>query len=193
MFEIEKNALNQLAAIAADGYSLRDSRFDRLNAWTYLIMLLDESQRCLDLSEKYNSLASIDTMEQVLVAQSLFRTAIICYGKCFASAGAGRITLDKKQVFKGEKELRVAHEHMIDIRNSFAAHNDNNNIDIAVIATKENTREILIKHTYTLATPLNEYNNYRSVISHCSEYVVLGINKYLDRLQRDLGKTIRFG
>jgi hypothetical protein len=156
-------------------------------------MLLDESRRCLDLSEKYNSLTSIDTMEQILVAQSLFRTAIICYGKCYASAGAGRITLDKNKVFKGEDELKASHDHMINIRNSFAAHNDRNNIDIAVIAAKETDEAILIKHTYTLATPLNEYGDYRSVLSHCSDYVTLGINKYLDRLQKDLGKMIRLG
>lgn len=132
-------------------------------------------------------------MEQVLVAQSLFRTSIICYGKCYSSAGVGRITLDKNKVFKGEDKLKALHDHMVNIRNSFVAHNDENNFDIAVIAAKETDEAILIKHTYTLATPLNEYNDYRSVLSHCSEYVALGINKYLDRLQKDLGKLIRLG
>ena len=67
------------------------------------------STRMLPASEKYNKLESVDTLEQVLLAQSLFRNAIVSYGKCFASAAAGRVTLDRNTVFAGQDGLKATH------------------------------------------------------------------------------------
>ncbi len=131
-------------------------------------------------------------MEQVLLAQSLFRNAIVGYGKCYASAAPGKVTLDRNAVFKGQDALKPKHERMIEIRNSFAAHNGENDVDTATMAVKESD-EILIRHTFTLSTPLNEHGDYRQVLEHVEQFVVLALNKYLDRLQKDLGKPIRLG
>src|SRR4051812_21699477 len=110
MSDVKKGALEHLQPMAADGYVLADARFDRLNGWTYIMMLLHEARQCLDLSEKYNSLETLDKMEQVLLAQSLFRNAIVGYGKCYASAAQGKVTLDRNAVFKGEEALKAKHE-----------------------------------------------------------------------------------
>jgi hypothetical protein len=191
MSDVKKGAAEHLAPMVDECYSLADSRFDRLNGWTYLAKLLHEARHCLDLSEKYNSLESLDKMEQVLLAQSLFRNAIISYCKCFASAAPGRITLDRNTVFKGHDVLKGKHERMVVIRNTFAAHNGENDLDTATLAVKETGNAFLIRHTYTLTTPLNEYGDYREVLEHCGNYVVIAINRYLDRLEKDLGKRIR--
>ena len=82
---------------------------------------------------------------------------------------------------------------MIAIRNGFAAHNHVNDVDTATLAVKESADQILIRHTYTLATPLNEYADYREVLAPCGDYVVMAVNKHLDRLEKDLGKRIRMG
>lgn len=193
MTEVKKGALEHLKSMEAEGYVLADPRFDRLNGWTHLGMLLHEAQQSLDLSEKYNSMATLGTMEQVLLAQSLFRNTIVGYGKCYASAAAGKVTLDRNAVFKGQDALKAKHDRMILIRNSFAAHNGENDVDTATMAIKESADEILIRHTYTLSTPLGEYGDYREVLEHTQQYVVLAINKYLDRLEKDLGKRIRMG
>lgn len=154
-------------------------------------MLLHEARHSLDLSEKYNSMEPLDKMEQLLLAQALFRNAIVGYGKCYASAASGKITLDRNAVFKGADALKSNHERMIEIRNSFAAHNGENDVDTATLAVKESAEEFVICHTYTLTTPLNEYTAYRQVLDHVDQFVISAINKYLDRLEKDLNKRIR--
>src|SRR5215510_7456874 len=110
MSDVKQGAREHLAPLEADGYVIGDRRFDRLNGWTYLMMMVDEAKRALDLSEKYNKTQGVDTLEQVLLAQSLFRHAIISYGKCYASAASGRQTLDRNAVFKGNDALKAKHE-----------------------------------------------------------------------------------
>jgi hypothetical protein len=193
MSEVKDGALEHLKPLEAEGYVLADARFDRLNGWTYLGMLLHEARQSIDLSAKCNAMATLDTMEQVLLSQALFRNVIIGYGKCYASAAAGKVMLDRNSVFKGQDALKAKHDRMIFIRNSFAAHNGENDVDTATMAVKEDSEEILIRHTYTLGTPLNEYDDYRQVLDHVQEYVILAMNKYLDRLEKDLGKRIRMG
>src|SRR4051812_44530201 len=114
--------------------------------------MVDEAKRALNLAEKYNRLESVDTMEQVLLAQALFRQAITSYAKCFVSAAQGRQTLDRNTVFQGRDSLNVKHDRMIQVRHSFAAHNGENDVDTATLASKEVGDTIYIRHTYTLAT-----------------------------------------
>ena len=173
---ITEEAMNQVRGVMGE-ITLNDRRFTRLNSWTLLGMLLLESQEALKLSKKYNELETIDTMEQVRLAQALFR----------------RVSLDKNQVFKGGDALKEIHERMIETRNKFAAHNADNDFDAAIVATQESDEAIIMKFTYTLATPLNEYDDYQKVIEHCSDYVVWSANKYLNHLQNEVCKEIKFG
>jgi hypothetical protein len=193
MGDVKQGAREHLAHMEADGYVLADKRFDRLNGWTYLMMMVDEAKRALDLSEKYNKIEGVDTLEQVLLGQALFRQSIISYGKCYASAASGRQTLDRNAVFKGNDALKAKHDRMIEIRNSFGAHNGENDLDTATLASKEVGDTIFIRHIYTLATPFNEFADYHEVLDHCANHLVMAINKYLDRLEKDIGKKLRMG
>lgn len=173
------------------GFVIDDNRFDRLNAWNYIMMQLKNAELSLGYSSKYANDTNIDRMEQVLVGQSFFVAAIVAYGKCFNSSGNGRISLDKKKVFKDEDELKVIHDRLIDIRNGFAAHSDTNDLDIANTAVNEKDDVILIRHLYTVATPFREYPDFLRVIRHSQKFVVESINKYRKRLEADLGKPLR--
>jgi hypothetical protein len=191
--DIKQGAIDHLERLRAEGYVLDDRRFDRLNGWTYLLMMVNEAQRALDLSDKYNRMEGIDVMEQVLLAQALFRQAIVSYGKCYATAAPGRQTLDRNSVFKGEPALKAKHDRMIQVRNSFAAHNGDSDMDTATLAAKEAGDTILVLQAYTVATPLNEYGCYREVLAHCGLYLVAAVNKYMNRLEKEIGKKIRMG
>jgi len=186
-------AREQIKQALGDEYDLTDERFNRVAPWIFIFMFLQESERALDLSAKFNEDKSLDVADQVLVAHSLFRASIMSYAKCYASAGKGRRTLDRKEVFKGEKDMLSVHDRMIDLRDKFAAHNDLNEIDAATMAVKEDDHQIALKHFYTIALPLNDYFTFKPVILHCQQYVVNGINKHLDRLQSELGKIITIG
>ncbi len=62
MSDVKHGAREHLASMEAEGCVLRDKRFDRLNGWTYLMMMVDEAKRALDLSEKYNKTEGADTL-----------------------------------------------------------------------------------------------------------------------------------
>jgi len=65
----------------------------------------------------------ITSKQHALIANSLWFSVIITYGKCFASAEK-KTRLEKKYYFKGESEqLKLIHKDMIDTRNSYIAHN----------------------------------------------------------------------
>src|SRR5258708_20299619 len=47
------------------------------------------------------------------------------------------------------------------VPSTFAAHSGDRDIDVATLAAKESENEILIRHTYTLCTPLNRSTELR--------------------------------
>ncbi|MDD2802317.1 MAG: hypothetical protein PHE96_12750 [Methylococcales bacterium] len=65
----------------------------------------------------------ITSKQHALIANSLWFSVIITYGKCFASADK-KTRLEEKDYFKGESDqLKLVHKDMIDTRNSYIAHN----------------------------------------------------------------------
>jgi len=193
MRDIKKMALDQIQGALGTEQQYDEPRFKRLNSWTLLLIFLDESHRAFGLSEKYGNLKSIDVGEQVMVSHALFRAAILAYAKCFASAGQGRITLDRNDVFKSRDDLISYHERMISIRNGFAAHNGDNDMDTATIAVREYDNEIVVRHMYTMVTPIDEFPDFMRVVEHCQSHVLLGVTRYIERLAKDIGKSIRIG
>ncbi len=58
-----------------------------------------------------------------IVKTSLYNAFIIQYARCFTSSERRKVTLNQRDVFKGEDEQFLkSHKYMMDIRNHFLAH-----------------------------------------------------------------------
>lgn len=167
-----------------------DARFDNLNRWTFLMMQAFEARSFLTLAESTHIVHPKSSMDEVLTQQALFRGFLLSYTKCFASTGKGRIKLDSAKVYEQKVHLLPVHERIVDLRHKFAAHGDTSGLDEAVMSIQELDDHFQISHLYSVANPGDEYTDYTKVIDELDNYIVSGINKAVDSLERQLGKKI---
>lgn len=167
-----------------------DKRFGIMDRWTFLMMQVFEAKSFLDLAENTHMVHPKSTMEELLVQQALFRAFLLSYGKCFASSGKGRSSLDQNKVFAEKEELLPVHGRLMQLRHKFAAHNDVSGLDEALIDVEEHEKEFVFSHRFAIANPLNEYGDYRKAVGALEEYVIDGIKGALNALERQLGKRV---
>jgi hypothetical protein len=189
--EISEHIKFNLDGLVNDGYHFNDVRFKSVNQWTYLLMQLTEAKKSLELLKNQEN----EDLDSVYLKQALFRSYVISYAKNFSSGGKGRVTLNKKEIFKGQNEKLIIHEEVINIRNKFVAHNDSSDRHLAVLAVKEEEDVIFYKHTYSFTSGLTEteFDAYKELIEFVENSVITKINKALDRIQESEGKLVTFG
>jgi len=190
--ELSQEALKNLKVYTDDGYVFDDKRFEFVNRWTYIFIQLKEAESFLELAINNNKDKTELSLENMYLEQALFRSFVITYAKCFSSSGQGRLTLDKKDIFKNKPDILTTHVKIIEVRNKFVAHSDESGIDIAVLGVKETKSKILIKHTYTISQSSDEYDLFLKVIKVALEAVIAKSNKALDSIQKREGKAVDF-
>jgi ribosomal protein RSM22 (predicted rRNA methylase) len=119
-----------------------------------------------------------------------FVAGIMAYGRCYASSGPGVPTLDAKQVYQGSKDGIEVHNRLNELRNTIAAHTDKSDLVRLTLAVREEPTQIVIQHLSTMAIPTNEIPDFQEAVSHTEHFVTVSINKYLNYLQTQKGKTI---
>lgn len=178
--------MRQLAETA----TLVDARFDNLNRWTFLMMQVFEARSFLSMAGSKHQMHAMASMEDLLTQQALLRGFLLSYAKCFSSTGKGRIKLDPAKVFKNDQKLIPTHDRIMTLRHEFAAHGAASGLDEATISVQELDDHFEIRHLYALAIPLDEYSDYTDAINALDNYIAIGVNKIIDSLERQLGKTI---
>ena len=78
----------------------------------------------------------------------------------------------------------------MDLRNTYAAHNVDSGLVVSTIAAKGVQDALVVRHIITSALPLGELDAYKSAIDALETYVVKRLNSRLDKIERELGKTI---
>ena len=107
--EISDHVKFNLNSLVNDGYHFNDVRFKYVNQWTYLLMQLTEAKKSLELLKNSEN----GELDSVYLKQALFRSYVISYAKSFSSSGKGRITLNKKEIFKEQKEKHYGKDKYI--------------------------------------------------------------------------------
>ena len=190
--EFKKQAIQNLQGTDLKDYSLTNEDLNILSGWTYIAMFLVEAKTSLLLSENKNKEGMFTEMEQVVLANGMFKNFILSYSKCFSSSGNGKISLDAKEIFSKRPDLLVTHEKLLQARNTYVAHNDENNFEVSILMTSENKNEIILAQTYTIMMPLSDFKSFSETVEFCEEQVVLKFNKKIDKIQVKLGKSISF-
>ena len=174
-----------------ENFSIASEDFERLNGWTEIAMQLLEAKNSLNLSKKSKEFKGLTPQEELTLANGMFKNFILSYSKCFSSSGKNKISLDANDIFTERHDLNKYHQNILETRNKYAAHNDEENgHDIAIAYTSENDDEIFLAQTYSVIIPFGLFDFFLETINHCEEKVILKLNRKLDKLENKIGKKI---
>jgi len=177
-----------MATVVAEGYTLDPPGFERLSSWTHMLMHLVNARTNFEWVRDHP--VELGEMENSLRQQAFFVAGIMAYCRCYASSGSGIQTLDAKKVYEGSDDGKQVHKRLIGLRNSIAAHTDASDIVRLTLAVKEEPDRLVIRHLWTMAVPVNEIADFLEAVAHTEHFVTVSLNKYLNRLEKDRGKTI---
>ena len=190
--DLSAQALKNIESSILKDYFFENDDLKVLSNWTYLGMFLYEAQRSLLLSKDFNDKMEFVELDDSILVNGMFKNAILSYSKCFSQSSGGKISLDAKVVFSAAPELESIHGKMMDIRNSFIAHNGTNESDIAMIGVIEDEMTVELAQTYTISTPLGDFDDFMLAICHVENWVIGVFNKKVDKIQAKIGKVITF-
>ncbi len=179
--------------VKKENLALGGEEFEKLSGWTNVAMNFLDAKNSLLMSKKSKQIENLTKEEELTLANGMYKNFIMSYGKCFTSSGKGRITLDPKEIFSSKPELLKIHDRIIDSRNKYVAHSeDENGHDVAISYTEESDDEITLATTFTTLIPFGLYDSFIEVVEFCEQQVILKLNKKLDKIEEKIGKKIYF-
>jgi hypothetical protein len=191
MNEIHDSGLSShIDRLAEEGFKINPPPFNKLAAWSRILLQLSNSGHSLGRLENFDS--ELRDLDSSFLQVALLHSFVLQYGKCYTSVGSGLVKLDANTVFKGEEALRATHDRIMNLPHNTFAHNDVGDLLRADILVRDNETHLQIKHTFTMAIPNNEFPRWRLVHDHVQHYTTARLNKRLDDLQIEIGKPIVF-
>lgn len=177
-----------MASIVADGFTLDPPGFERLSSWTHMLMHIVSARVTFEWVRDHP--LELGETESSLRQQAFFVAGIMAYCRCYASSGSGIPMLDAKKVYEGSEDGKEVHERLTGLRNSIAAHTDASDIVRLTLAVKDEPDRLVIRHLCTIAVPVDEIADFLEAVAHTEHFVTVSLNRYLNRLEKDLGKSI---
>gem|GEM_PF-6182386 len=188
----EDDLNGNLDKLFANGFVISDDETKYLSSWGAISMQILEAKECLNFSKKFGDKKPFEKFEDFVLANAMFKNSILSYAKCFSSSGIGKISIDANEIFKNNSSLRKVHDDLMDIRNKYIAHNDNNDFEFAVVLQKKVENAVILSHTVTYKTPINDFDKYFELFEYCSNFIINQVNKKADKIEKRLGINIRF-
>lgn len=100
-----------------------------------------------DLGHAKELMSLADTVDDSNLAYSLWMSAVVTYGKCFASAEGRKIKLELEHVTRFNPEAIDYHNALLDQRNTYFAHAGQNEYEQAnvgvILAPEDEERKVL--------------------------------------------------
>ena len=194
-YQLKDDALKNIqnSPLINEEFIIADNDFEKLNGWTIIGMQLFEAKTSLQLCEKIKEYKNISKIEELILSNGIFKNFILSYSKCFSSSGKNKISIDANDIFSQKENLKNNHTKILEIRNKYVAHNDDENgFDIAIAFKEETEEEIKLAQTYTTVIPYGDFNLYKEIIEYCENKVIRKVNKFADKLEKKIGKKITF-
>lgn len=157
----------------------------------FLMQQVHEARLYIERTEQLAHPHLMQTIEEIWGVLLAFRGAIISYAKCFTKTGPGKIKLEERDVFAGRPELVDRHRRIIDLRNKYVAHSDDNEMESTSIEPMETQTELVIRLQYGVSFPFDRMYELRELIKHLDGHVADGLEKLVRRIERQIGKPVR--
>ncbi|MCW3466363.1 hypothetical protein [Chitinophaga nivalis] len=184
-------AKDSLKGTKYEKWSLDNKDLTLLSGWVKIAAFIVEAKISIEHAIELNKNEKFEIRDFVL-ATGMYKNFVMSYSKCFNSAGIGNISLDAKDIYKDKVDLLRLHNVIMNARNTYVAHNDHNNSDVTLSLTSEDDNSIVLAQVYTVSTPINEFNDYKNLISVLEDEVIYRFNKKVDKIQTKIGKNIFF-
>jgi hypothetical protein len=187
---IEQSELDtHLKTIADAGYEINPPNLARLQGWNEILLQIVMAKFFL-ATLKANP-EELGDLEHSFTKGAYFLAFLTTYGKCFTGAGGHRISLDEKDVFKGEPDvIAQGHSRIMELRHTFAAHNSESGLVVSTMAAKDEGDVVRVIHLVTQAIPLGELPAFEDVLLSLEHYVEVRLNSRLDKIEVQIGKRI---
>jgi hypothetical protein len=163
----------------------------QLHRWISLMQHVIDAKHYIKRTEELAHPHLMRTFDDIWGVLLAFRGAIIAYAKCFASAGKGKIRLEKATVFAAKPGLIAQHQRIIDLRNKYVAHSDDNEMEHTSIEHTDTPSELVIRLNYEVSFPFDRMYELRELIKHLDEYVADGLGRHMKAIERQMGKPVR--
>jgi len=177
-----------MKTITDAGFTPNPKEFMSLAGWNYILLQLRMAGYYI--RRLRTSKQELGDLDNAYEQNAFFCAFLTTYAKCFVSAEGRAVTLDATEVFKSHRSARSAHNRIIKLRHRYAAHNADSGLVRTTMAAKEEDDRFVIQHLITLATPINEFESFASVVELVSDYVTVRLNQLLAKLEKKLGKLI---
>ncbi len=129
-----------------------------------------------------------------LLVSSLWKNAIITYGKIFAKSDDGFTSLEKSDCIP---EIHTeTHDKLISLRNSYIAHRGNNEVENSMLLTYQKQENGIVRFQYTIPTAIQvghligEIQKVKNLITYLEENIEIKLNKKLKGIDNLLWKEI---
>ena len=129
-----------------------------------------------------------------LLVSSLWKNAVVTYGKIFAKSDDGFTSLEKSDCIS-DKYLKI-HNELISLRNSFIAHRGDNEVENSMLLTYEIRENGFVNFEYTIPTAIqighliNDIDVVKDLISELKTIVENKLTKKLKGIDTLLWKEL---
>jgi hypothetical protein len=153
-----------------------------------ILIDLDTILNCLELINQRKNLEEI-------ILNSLWNNIIITYGKIFTKSRNGFTSLVKKQCVKNEYDQ--VHNDLINLRNQFVAHREDNEIENALLLVGENRSNGNVGFEYHLpvimktSAPIKDLQLLEELINDLKSYVNECLHENLKKIDYKLWAEIK--
>ena len=125
------------------------------------------------------------------ILYSLYCSFVINYIKCYERRAKNKISLNHKEVYLGDDELKQLHDELDQTRNKFVAHDGEYEYEksfCVLIEDPENNTTLLETLIMTFTVPSNEeLIIYRELLKKTFDYIELRREKALKNFLEDIG------
>ncbi len=167
------------------------SALNHFSHWVYLMQLVHEARYYIARAEDLGHPDLWRSYEGILEFLAHFRGAINAYSKCFVSAGVERRRLESSSVFSSNTDRLKQHERIIDLRNKYVSHSDENEFESVDIFERESAEELVLVLEYNLSFPFDRLYELRGLVRIVEIYVVDSQQSHVEAIARKAGKPVR--
>jgi hypothetical protein len=164
---------------------------EQLGRWVLLMQQVHEAKHYIEKTERLAHPQLMQTFEGIWDVLLPFRGAIVSYAKCFATTGPGRIKLEEKHVFGNKTELVNQHRRIMELRNKYVAHSDDNEMESTSIETIDKPGELLVSLQYRMSFPFDRMYELRELIKHLDRHIADGLERPVKGIEGRLHKPVR--
>jgi hypothetical protein len=168
------------------------SALKNFNRWIYLMQQIHEACYYIGRAEELGHPHLLKSYDEILEFLAYFRSALNSYAKCFASAGPGRKRLESSSLFGADdSRLKQQHNRIIELRNKYVAHSDNNEFESANVLEEETASELTLRLQYKFSFPFDRLYELRELIRFIEGYVVDRQKEHIAGIEREVEKPVR--